>query len=53
MSTSSLNQKLPRGEKKTSAKRGNFIHLPDVVASVSLFALSTTVLALVFESMVP
>jgi hypothetical protein len=29
------------------------IHLEDVVATVSLAALSTTVLALVFQSMVP
>lgn len=53
MSALSVDRMSAREGKKTPAKHTVVIRPQDVVASLSLVALSATVLALVFESMVP
>jgi hypothetical protein len=56
MSTSSVCRESSREEKqetKTRSNRRMAARYQDLVASISLVALSTTVLTLVYESMVP
>jgi hypothetical protein len=52
MSRTSVSRKSSVGQNRTSSKQGLRIRYQDVVASLSLAVLSSTVLALVFESMI-
>jgi hypothetical protein len=53
MSTLTVSHKSLRTEKTTVANWRSRLQLQDVVASISLVALSTTVLTLVYELLVP